>query len=70
MFDRLERHVSRAACSFAPARTTDATRVPATGSLARRIELESCEDVFRELANTFDCAPGSTHVDPLTSAVL
>jgi two-component system, OmpR family, sensor histidine kinase VanS len=35
-------------------RITDATRMAATGSLSHRIELEGCNDEFRELADAFD----------------
>jgi two-component system sensor histidine kinase VanS len=36
------------------ARVTDATRLAATGSLSHRIQLEGCNDEFRELADAFD----------------
>src|SRR4030095_7010658 len=35
-------------------RITGATRMAATGSLAHRIQLEGCDDEFRELADAFD----------------
>ena len=35
-------------------RITEATRTAATGSLSHRIELEGCDDEFRELADSFD----------------
>ena len=39
-------------------RITDATRMAATGSLSRRIELEGRQDEFRELADSFDTMLG------------